>query len=351
MRVDDFIETNKEQLIQRWQELAVERLALNLEESQLLNGLPQFIEDLIAALRDPSDHWPALESAQGHGRHRMQVGIDAGALTEEMALVTETILELAAQQGRQLSCQELQHLTRIVGRATAASVNAYAAMRDQDLARQAGLHFSFIAHEIRNPLQNAQLATALLSQARPEDRDKHLQRLERALHRLSDLVDNSLVGAQLSAEPRVNTELLEARALIDAAWDDVTDQAEARSLSVSTEAEDFQLEGDYKVLVSALANLLKNAVKFTAEGGRITVRARSDQGRALFEIEDQCGGMPKELPPRLFQPFTQANADRRGFGLGLVIVKQAAEAHHGSVRVLNHPGHGCAFVMDLPQRQ
>jgi signal transduction histidine kinase len=69
----------------------------------------------------------------------------------------------------------------------------------------------------------------------------------------------------------------------------------------------------------------------------------------LFTVEDECGGIPEDLPKRLFQPFVQAGSDKSGFGLGLLIVKQATEAHRGSVRVTNRLDRsGCIFVLDLP---
>lgn len=69
----------------------------------------------------------------------------------------------------------------------------------------------------------------------------------------------------------------------------------------------------------------------------------------MLEVEDRCGGLPEDLPERLFQPFVQAGDDKSGFGLGLMIVKQAAEAHNGSVRVVNTPGVACCFIIDLPR--
>jgi signal transduction histidine kinase len=69
----------------------------------------------------------------------------------------------------------------------------------------------------------------------------------------------------------------------------------------------------------------------------------------LFEVFDGCGGLPEDLPQKLFQPFVQVGEDRSGFGLGLVIVKQAVEAHGGAVRVVNDPPQGCCFVVELPR--
>ena len=80
----------------------------------------------------------------------------------------------------------------------------------------------------------------------------------------------------------------------------------------------------------------------------MTIRSRLGGARMLFEIDDECGGLPEDLPAKMFQPFVQAGSDRTGFGLGLVIVKHAIDAHAGAVRVIDRSPHGCRFVLELP---
>ena len=93
-----------------------------------------------------------------------------------------------------------------------------------------------------------------------------------------------------------------------------------------------------------VANLLRNAVKFTRSAGKVTVRLLP----GTTEIEDQCGGLRPGDEERIFDSFRQSGEDRSGFGLGLAIARQGVEAHGGSVHVRNVPGEGCVFVMTLP---
>lgn len=351
MQLAPYIEANKNRVIERWKHLARERLSLDLHDSELVNDLPDFLDELAEAARDPSQGWPSLDSARSHGRHRMRLGVDLGSLALEIALVSEVILKLYDEDGLHIACHDSQLLSRVIGQASAASVHAYVALRDKQLANQAAQHFSFIAHEIRNPLHNARLAAMMLATGNEEIRQRSLERIERSLSQLSELVDNSLVQAQLYGEPTMNVERLDSVALAQAAREDIIAHADARGLTLTVEAQQFELDGDRKLLLSALTNLLKNAVKFSHEGGNVTLRVRTVEQRALFEIEDSCGGMHEDMPQRLFQPFVQASNDRSGFGLGLAIVKQAVDAHEGAVRVINRPGQGCTFVVDLPLRQ
>jgi signal transduction histidine kinase len=349
----EFIADNKQRVIERWKQIVKARLELALDESQLVDHIPEFIDDTVTALRDPEGRWPGPASASNHGRQRMRAGVDIGTLTEEVTLIVEAICDLREEDGRPVDQDRLRHLIRVVGRGNATSARTYAAMRDAELAQQAGEHFSFVAHELRTPLQSARMAAALLQSCAEADRPTYMDRLHRSLDRLTELIDESLVRARQAAKPDVRLQRLRARELVDAAWADVADHARARRLEPSLEVDSFEIEGDRRLLVSALGNLLKNAVKFTREGGHIRIRAHAQEDSARFEVEDECGGIPEELLPRLFEPFMQGQRGkgRGGFGLGLTIVKQAAEAHSGSVRVLNRPSQNCCFVLELPLRR
>ena len=347
----DLMEAHKQPLIRLWQKHARQQLELDLDESVLLDHLPQFIDDLIQALRSNEGGWPHIASAQNHGRQRLEFGIDIGSLTREMTLLGEAVAELAAERGEKVSSSDFLRLMSLIGWGAAASVSAYAKMRDEQLAEQAAQHFSFIAHEIRNPLHNARLAAEVLARVPESEREQQQKRLERALTQLENLVDDSLIEARLYGEPRLHVKSLRAVDLVEAAHEDLLGQITEKRLVLEQKVEDFALEADRTLLSSALVNLMRNAVKFTREGGRIVVTARHTNGSAVFAVRDECGGIPEDFMPRLFKPFSQARSGKGGSGLGLLIVKQAVEAHGGTVTVENEPGRGCCFRLELPRQQ
>ncbi|HEX2139639.1 MAG TPA: HAMP domain-containing sensor histidine kinase [Woeseiaceae bacterium] len=351
VRLADFIAAHKDQVIERWQEHAPERLHLMLDRSALLDHLPHFIDDVIEALRSKAGGWPHIESAEGHGRQRLEVGVDAGSLIREMHLVGETVADLAKEKGEDFAVDDLLRMTYIIGLGAAASVSAYAALRDKQLADQAAQHFSFIAHEIRNPLHSARLAAQVLARVPEAERVPHLERLDRALAQLEELVDDSLIEARLFGEPRLNVECLRSIELVESAHDDLAGQIADKGLLLSNRVEDFTLEADRTLLGSALINLMRNAVKFTRNGGRIAVTAKHTDSRAVFTVRDECGGIPEDFMPKLFKPFVQADSGKGGSGLGLMIVKQAVEAHGGTIDVENEPGKSCCFTVELPRTQ
>lgn len=354
MTLADFIEAKRERLVELWKRHAVERLAHELDESQLIDELPQFIEDLVITLRHPAGEWPKLESAEQHGRQRVAVGVDIAGLTEEMALVIEALVELAGQEDFELATADMRKLIRVMGRATARSVHAYAELRDKQLADEAAQHFSFIAHEIRNPLNSARVVTEMLDIAPEEQRKGHLRRLHRALLRLSTQVDLALVEARLYGETRLELQRIAVDTLVDAAWEDVSAQAEERGVTLTRRLEPFEFEADRRLVTSALTNLLSNAIKFSCPGGRVAVQARNRDEHVLFEVEDECGGLPEDVQQHLLQSAGSENSvdlknsGSQGAGLGLTIVKQVADAHHGEIRISNREGKGCCFVLDIP---
>jgi len=130
-------------------------------------------------------------------------------------------------------------------------------------------------------------------------------------------------------------------------------QAEGYGLRLSVAPVDGTLavDADRQLLSSAVSNLLQNAFKFTRPEGTISLRTRATTDRVLIEVSDECGGLPEGKIEELFLPFTQANVDRSGLGLGLSIARKAVHANGGEISVRNVPGTGCVFTIDLPRKQ
>jgi signal transduction histidine kinase len=129
-------------------------------------------------------------------------------------------------------------------------------------------------------------------------------------------------------------------------------QAEAREihLVVSSVPPVVTIEGDRQILAAALANLLQNAFKFSHKGATVALTTRVTEDRVLFEIEDECGGLPPGKIETLFMPFSQRGEDRTGLGLGLSICLKAAQASGGEMNVRDLPGKGCVFTLNLPRK-
>jgi signal transduction histidine kinase len=102
-------------------------------------------------------------------------------------------------------------------------------------------------------------------------------------------------------------------------------------------------------MVSALSNLVQNAMKCTKPGTTVRLSARESGDQVKIEVEDECGGLPPGRIEELFKPFTQKGEDRSGAGLGLTISRRATQIIGGSLSARDLPGKGCVFTIALPR--
>lgn len=340
----------REEILQQWENLVHEFGAPKLLPGELRDHLPLFLDDLAGALGGPSPD----ESSKGsfrpsiHGAERLRAGFDVDAVVREYGLLGDVILRVADSVGYCPTCDEQRTLMRELSEGASRAIAAYVLRRDDDLRKEAGKHLSFVAHELRNPLAAATTALALLkSNGNPAA--KPMRVLERSIGRLCDLIDNVLVAGRLEGQVEVRLERIKAGELLFQVCADVLPHAEARGIAIDYEAPaSCVVHLDRRLLSSALGNLVHNAIKFTRPDGHVVMRARTREQWVIFEVQDECGGLPPGKAEELFQPFVQRGNDRSGFGLGLAIAQHAVRAHGGRIHVVDRPGVGCTFVIEVP---
>jgi hypothetical protein len=316
----------------------------DMKTSQLRDSLPEWLDQVAAAAQGE----PArAATAREHGRQRFRLGFRAHEVVREYGILCSVILELASEEGVELTRKEIAFLTTALFEAGASAVAEYAAQRDHAQATLNAKHLAFVAHELRDPLHTARLALALVR--RGSRREHALDTLGRSIERVADLVDNTLLASRLDAHPPLQIEPVHIEPLLRSVAADCEMLASDRGIDMQIDAErPLALEGDLRLLRSTVTNLARNAVKFSHPNSTIVLRGRGTEGRVRIEVEDSCGGLPPEQMQRIFEPFVQGSPDRTGFGLGLAIARQATHAHGGTLTVHNIPGKGCVFVLDLP---
>jgi len=326
---------------------------------ELLDSLPVFLAETAEALSEASDKGRSrLASEAGlptkspiakeHGHQRLRLGFDVSSIVREYFTLRTCILELAERAQFSVSARETETLTHCIATGIADAVQEYSKERDEKLQQQAAKHIGFLAHELRNALGSTRLALMTLERNNGVRKIRAFQILQRSLERLVELIDQSLVEARLRAKADLRIEPLDLQAIIEELVQESTAEERKVRVEVSFEGK-ATMQGDRRLLYSTLSNLIHNAIKFTREGGRVMVRGCEVENRLVVGIEDECGGLPEGKLEKLFDPFLQLGTDRSGFGLGLAIAKQAAEAHGGVIRVHNLPGSGCVFTLDLPR--
>ncbi|MBI2078574.1 MAG: PAS domain-containing sensor histidine kinase [Euryarchaeota archaeon] len=215
------------------------------------------------------------------------------------------------------------------------------------------------AHELRTPLtpiilQSHLLRDALSHLSDPQQR-KGFEILDRNIRRLDSLVRDVLDAARLQSGrlPLRVAELDMARVVGDAV-ETVAPQAEQQHITLESRSErPLLVAGDPVRLGQVLTNLLANALKFTPEGGKITVTAVASSGHAIVSVQDTGIGVPPGQIARLFQPFSQVHDPMQttapGTGLGLYVSRGIVEQHGGNIWCYSAgPNAGSTFSFRLP---
>jgi signal transduction histidine kinase len=350
------LRSRRRDIVSRWEQQARAKLASDgVARSELIDALPLFLDEVERHLE--LSGWPRrglsvptgpIPIASEQGGRRLRLGFSVAEVVREYGIISDVVLDLAEESGYVPTVSETRVLARAIARATASAVSEYARQRDEDQQRQSAEHLGFLAHELRNPLTSARVALATLQRmGMPAHRASEV--LSRGLLRLSEQIDHALTSVRLNGRVQLHEERIElATLLADAAAESAND-ADEKGIAVRIVDEGVGvLNGDVRLLRSMFTNLLRNAIKFTHEGGTVTVRALRLASIVRVEFEDECGGIPDDRLNTVFVPHVQVGGDRSGFGLGLAIAMQAANAHGGTIRVTNLAPRGCAFVVELP---
>jgi signal transduction histidine kinase len=219
---------------------------------------------------------------------------------------------------------------------------------------------SLVSHDLRTPLTSIVGYVDLILDD-PSLSDEHRQYLTivaRNTDRLHRLVDDLLFAARLQAG-RLELALAEVD-LVDVARHTVeTLRPRAKAAGVDLALElapelngGIPVVGEASRLAQLLDNLVSNAVKFTPDGGRVSVRVARRPDRAVLEVVDSGMGIPADEVNRLFERFfrssTVSERQIEGTGLGLYITKAIVEAHRGRITVESEEGAGTTFRVELP---
>jgi hypothetical protein len=193
------------------------------------------------------------------------------------------------------------------------------------------------------------MAFDVLRQAELANGGKAVDVLDRSLKSTIQLIDDALAETRLRTFHIERLERVNLSELLTGVRKECEIEASAKHIRLDVVVPPTLLAvADRRLMNSVVSNLLRNAVKFSHDNGDVILRAHEEDGTAILEVEDSCGGISPEMVSRVFEPHIQAGRDRSGFGLGLAIAKLAAEAHQGRLEVQNIDGKGCVFRLTIP---
>jgi PAS domain S-box-containing protein len=226
----------------------------------------------------------------------------------------------------------------------------------EEASRMKDYFLATLSHELRTPL-NAVLGWTQMLRDRSLDERARGKALE-AIHRnvivqaqlVSDILD---VSRMRSGTLGIDAQPVALRTVVAGALDVLRPMIEAKHISIAVRvAEEVWVSADAKRLQQVFWNVLSNAVKFTPDGGRVSLESSTAAERVRVTVRDTGPGIPVEFLPHVFEQFRQADQsltrEHGGLGLGLAISRSLIALHGGTITAANHPEGGALFTIELP---
>jgi two-component system sensor histidine kinase CpxA len=214
-----------------------------------------------------------------------------------------------------------------------------------------------ISHELRSPLARMSVALELARKRAAPEAKSALDRIEHEAENLNEMIGHLLRLTRLeSGTDGFQMSEVDLARLVREVADDADFEARSRNRSVRvTTCEECSTKGTEELLRSAVENVVRNAVRYTAEGTEVDVSLRVKNGNensAIISVRDHGQGVPEEAMEKIFHPFyrTEDARDREsgGSGLGLAITSRAVRLHGGSVEAANAANGGLEITIKLP---
>lgn len=371
----DFLAQYKKEILALTAKKTLELSGVRPTSEQLMRGLPIFFDQLLGVLKRAqavtpsmasaatdaneaamgkaagrSDEVDVARSAGHHGVELLRLGYTLSHVVHAYGAMCQAITELAADKNFEIKTKEFHDLNQCLDVAIAGAVTEFQSVRNsQDISREVE-QLGFLAHELRNALSSAKISFDLIKRGTAGVGGATGEVVTKSLKRLGDLIDRSMTEVRLRVDPVLYAEPVHLLQLVEQVV--VTAEVEASSrnqiLMIHVDPT-LEFEADQQLIYSAVSNLIQNALKFTHAGGRIQVRGSDAGENILFEVEDECGGLP-DSAENLFKPYVHKHGNRQGLGLGLTIAQRAVALIRGKIEVTNMPGKGCIFRITLPKK-
>lgn len=213
------------------------------------------------------------------------------------------------------------------------------------------------SHELRSPLARLQAALGLARQRSERRVDAELDRIERETERLDNLIGQILALSRLEADvDQPAMEHVDLAELLQSLVEDAGFEAQVRGCRIAvTDTAAATVMANAALLHSALENVIRNAIKYTAAGTDVELSLRPDPARTgwvVVAVRDHGPGVPEADLPRLFKPFVRVGEARDrasgGYGLGLAIAERVLRLHGGEIVARNAVGGGLSVSIKLP---
>lgn len=356
----DLVENNRNALLERWTQTIERTLAPKpLTQPELINSLPDFLDDLIAALQGAIPLRWATDAAKEHGSHRFRVGFDIESVAREYGVLRDCLLELMREHNYSPTPNEVVVLARCLTDGIALAISQHAREREKEVQERIEFDkqlLAIVSHDLRDPLNVIALsaATMLRRSNLDELESKGLSRIlssaKHATRLTNDLLDytTTRLDRAISLQPK----RLDLHSLTRQIVDEVRLVNPDRRIAL-TQVGDGEGEWDPDRLTQVIFNLIGNAIQHSSVQDAIQVSTRDDGEAVLLEVKNEGPPLPADEIPMLFEPFhrgSTARPETGSLGLGLFIAKEIVLAHRGKIHVASSAEEGTTFTVVWPRR-
>jgi signal transduction histidine kinase len=388
--IGNLLQQNAGIVLELWSRRAAEEQphAKRVHHEVLLDDIRALLQTLGRSLesQDPHTRQHCLP-ASNHGEQRWETGWSLPEVVRDYQILRLVIVDFLEETlDRPLGHREVLAIGLALDEAIAASVVMYVKGRDkyqheleekraaenrqvqqrlreqaealQEADRHKNEFLAMLAHELRNPLAPVRNAVQILRLKGSPDPELQWasELIDRQVQHMACMVDDLLDVSRIArGKVKLEKEPVELATVVTRAVEMVRPLVDARKhrATVALPPEPVWLEADPSRLVQVLANLLTNAAKYTDEGGQIWLTAERQGDEVVIKVRDTGIGIPADLLPRLFDPFTQEERlpDRAqgGLGIGLSLVRSLVDLHGGRVQATSAGrGQGSEFMLHLP---
>jgi signal transduction histidine kinase len=322
-------------------------------------GLPIFYNELIEVLRadkerseKPTTHTKGLhhDSAARCGKESFRLGYTISQVVQGYGMLCQAITNHAEDQHTPILTREFNRLNFCLDVAIAQAVTEFSRAQRSSLVADEAQRLGSIAYEMRNALCKVATSHQLIRKGLIGYGGDTNQVLEDAITEMQNIINGPLLEARL--QKGFVVDLLKCRLIDIVSTVEVIAifPANVRSIKLSIDVSpDLIVEVDHHLVVSAMSDLVQNAINSTRFNGNVWVRAKAAADRVLIEIEDQCGGISEIKLEELLAALNQNGEDLSSVSEHRLSTSERISLTDGRISLRNIPGNGCVFTIDLPQ--
>jgi signal transduction histidine kinase len=367
--MSDALKGERTDAFARTQQFQTELLASALRSAPALEGTPaERAARLHAHIREFEEPSVTIRIVDGAGRTLAGEESPKGQpLAQERApagLEARVQLFLASQEMIEQAVSGQQRIYIVTGVLTTLLVLAIAAMAAMAVSRQITLQelkstsVAIVAHELRTPIASLRMLVDTLREGRYRNEQQlreYLELIAAENDRLRRIAENFLTFSRLDRGTQaLDLAPVAPHTVAALAVAPFAERLDAPGCSFSLDVPESlpEIRADREALAQVLANLIDNALKYTGDEKRITLRATAVGGMLAFALEDNGIGIAPDQRREIFEPFHQVDQrlsrTREGAGLGLAIVRRIVNAHGGEITVAGELGKGSVFTVKIP---